>query len=57
MLHRLHTAAAVMLSAAQIEIGEPIPQKPVKELDPEPSITLDLSGKNIIARGSISNLC
>ncbi|KAG1871792.1 Redoxin-domain-containing protein [Suillus subalutaceus] len=43
-----HSAAAAMLSAAQIEAGEPIPQKPVKEEDPERSITLDLSGKNII---------
>ncbi|KAG2751338.1 Redoxin [Suillus brevipes Sb2] len=43
-----HSAAAAMLSAAQIEAGDPIPQKPVKEEDPERSITLDLSGKNII---------
>ncbi|KAG1750636.1 Redoxin-domain-containing protein [Suillus paluster] len=43
-----HSAAATVLSAAQIEAGELISQKPVKEEDPERSITLDLSGKNII---------
>ncbi|KAG1818088.1 Redoxin-domain-containing protein [Suillus subaureus] len=43
-----HSAAAAVLSAAQIEVGEPIPQKLVKEEDPERSTTLDLSGKNII---------
>jgi hypothetical protein len=52
-----HSAAAAMLSAAQIEAGDPIPQKPVKEEDPEHSITLDLSGKNIIARSHMSKLC
>ncbi|KAH7919676.1 Redoxin [Leucogyrophana mollusca] len=43
-----HSAAATMLSAAQITVGEPIPAKPVKEEDPERAITLDLTGKNII---------
>jgi 2-Cys peroxiredoxin 5 len=52
-----HSAAAAMLSAAQIEAGEPIPQKPVKEEDPERSITLDLSGMNIIVCGFMSILC
>jgi hypothetical protein len=46
--HTAHSAAAEMLSAAQIEAGETIPQKPGKKEDPERSITLDLAGKNII---------
>ncbi|KAG0707262.1 Redoxin-domain-containing protein [Suillus ampliporus] len=46
--HAAHSAAATILSAAQIEAGEPIPLKPIKEEDPEHSIMLDLSGKNII---------
>lgn len=51
--HTAHSAAAAILSAAQVEVGESIPQKPVKEEDPAHSITLDLTGTNIIVRGPI----
>ncbi|KAH7886631.1 Redoxin-domain-containing protein [Phlebopus sp. FC_14] len=43
-----HSAAATVLAAAQITAGEDIPLKNVKEEDPEKSVILDLSGKNII---------
>ncbi|EGN91670.1 hypothetical protein SERLA73DRAFT_192164 [Serpula lacrymans var. lacrymans S7.3] len=43
-----HSAAASLLSTVQIEVGDPIPAKIVKEEDPERSFALDLKGKNII---------
>lgn len=51
--HAAHSAAAAILSAAQVKVGESIPQKPVKEEDPAHSITLDLTGMNIIVRAPI----
>lgn len=52
--HAAHSAAAAMLSVARVKVGDPIPQKPVKEEDPDRSIVLDLSGMNIIVRAPIS---
>ncbi|KAH7914902.1 Redoxin-domain-containing protein [Hygrophoropsis aurantiaca] len=43
-----HSAAAGLLSAAQITAGEPIPVKPVKEDDLQQTTVMDLTGKNII---------
>ncbi|KAF8840445.1 Redoxin [Paxillus ammoniavirescens] len=43
-----HSAAATILSVAQITAGEEISVKSVKEDDPEKTLTLDLTGKNII---------
>lgn len=43
-----HSAAATVLSAAQIQTGEQIHTKPLKEDDPVKRVTLDLAGKNII---------
>jgi hypothetical protein len=48
--HAAHSAAATILSAAQITAGEEISVKSVKEDDPDKTLTLDLTGKNIIVR-------
>lgn len=45
-----HSAAASILSAGQISVGDEIPALKAKEDNPEKSFTLDLSGKNIIVR-------
>ncbi|KAL4072074.1 Redoxin-domain-containing protein [Scleroderma citrinum] len=43
-----HSAAATVVSAAQIQAGADIPVKPVKEDDPAKHVQLGLVGKNII---------
>ena len=43
-----HSTVATILSATQIQTGEQIHTKPVKEDDPVKHVTLDLAGKNII---------
>ena len=43
-----HSAAAGILAATQISVGDEIPAVNIKEDNPEKSFTLDLSGKNII---------
>lgn len=45
-----HSAAASVLAAGQINVGDKIPALNVKEDNPEKSFELDLSGKNIIVR-------
>ena len=48
-----HSAAATVLSAVPLQVGDPIPSKMVKEDDPERPITLDLAGKNVIVSVSL----
>ena len=52
--HVAHSAAASLLSTAQITVGNHIPTNDVKENDPEKPITLDLTGKNIIVCAHIN---